>query len=324
MMIEVDRLTKEFTVNRTKAGLWGAVQSLFSREREIHVAVDELSFIVEAGEFVSLIGPNGAGKSTTMKMLSGILHPTRGNIQIMGLDPRKERKRLAYQIGIVFGQRTQLWWDLPLRDSYEILRRMYRLTEKAYRDFLERYDHLLELGAFLETPVRKLSLGQRMRADLAAALIHDPPLLFLDEPTIGLDVVAKKRIRDALKELQTKRGKTILLTTHDMDDIEQLCERVIILHRGKKLLDGSIDELYNRFAPPSAIQVHFLKQPSKKPLHAAMKVEGSGESYRFLYDRRRHSASEVLKEIEQWGNLADVKMMEPDIEEVIRQIYQES
>jgi ABC-2 type transport system ATP-binding protein len=321
-IIEVEELRKEFKIYKSKPGVFGALRSLLSGEAERKVAVDGVSFMIEAGECVGYIGPNGAGKSTTMKMLSGILHPTSGTISILGLSPDRHRKQLAYQFGIVFGQRTQLWWDLPLRDSYDILRRMYHLDGQGYRRFLEMYDSLLGIGAFLETPVRKLSLGQRMRADLAAALIHDPPILFLDEPTIGLDVVAKKRMREFLREIKEANRKTILLTTHDMEEIASLCDRVLVINHGKIVMDGSIEDLQKFIGLPSIIRVKFKERLNRTGmLRGARKWIVNGDELTIYYDRRETTVPILLKEAGGWGEMMDVQMVEPRIEDMIERIY---
>lgn len=206
--------------------------------------MDGISFQVARGEMVGYIGPNGAGKSTTIKMLTGILTPSGGRLRVAGIDPSRERTRLAHRIGVVFGQRTTLWWDLPLRDSYRLMHRMYRIPDRRYRENLDRCVELLDLGDLLEVPVRQLSLGQRMRGDIAAALLHDPEVLYLDEPTIGLDVISKAKVRQFLKELNTERGTTVLLTTHDLTDIEQLCNRVMVIDHGRLMYDGSLAGLH--------------------------------------------------------------------------------
>ena len=229
-VIEVEALSRTFRVARRREG------SLFRRLGRDYAdvrAVDGVSFTIAPGEIVGYIGPNGAGKSTTIKMLTGILVPTSGTVRVAGLDPWRRRTELARRIGVVFGQRTQLWWDLPLRQSFELLRHIYRVPEARHRANLQRYVALLDMEGFLETPVRQLSLGQRMRGELVAALLHDPEILYLDEPTIGLDVVAKARIREFLLALGPERGTTVLLTTHDMGDIERLCRRVLIIDRGR-------------------------------------------------------------------------------------------
>ncbi|GAA0944482.1 ABC transporter ATP-binding protein [Nonomuraea longicatena] len=225
-MIELDRAGRSFKVRR-----------------EVVHAVRELSFTVGAGEFVGYLGPNGAGKSTTIKMLCGILTPTSGRVRVAGLDPSRKRIKVARRIGVVFGQRTTLWWDLPLKDSFELVRLLYKVDRKAFRERLDELIDTLDLSGFLRTPVRQLSLGQRMRGDLTAALLHAPEVLVLDEPTIGLDVVSKNSIRDFLRRLNAERGTTVLLTTHDLDDIERLCRRVMVIDRGALAFDGTLDDL---------------------------------------------------------------------------------
>ncbi|HEY3482879.1 MAG TPA: ATP-binding cassette domain-containing protein, partial [Streptomyces sp.] len=235
-IIALDGVEKVFDVRR-KAGP-------LRRERHQVRAVDGISFTVPRGEVVGYIGPNGAGKSTTIKMLTGILNPSGGRIRICGLDPTRERTRLARRIGVVFGQRTTLWWDLPLRDSYQLVRRMYRIEDARYVRNLDTCVELLDLGPLLDVPVRQLSLGQRMRGDIAAALLHDPEVLYLDEPTIGLDVISKSRVRDFLREVNAERGTTVLLTTHDLTDIEQLCSRVMVIDHGRLMYDGGLEGLH--------------------------------------------------------------------------------
>src|SRR5689334_7518276 len=246
-MIEAKGLCKTFRVARRRPGLLGGLRSVIDPEVRMVEAVQSLSLHVELGEMISLIGPNGAGKSTTIKMLTGILVPTGGHVRVAGLVPMKQRRELAARIGVVFGQRSQLWWDLPLIDSLRLLRHLYRVPEERHNANLVRLRALLDLDEFLTTPVRQLSLGQRMRGDLAAALLHDPELLYLDEPTIGLDVVAKARIREFLLTINAERGVTVLLTTHDMDDVETLCPRMVIVDHGRKLYDGSVASIRARF-----------------------------------------------------------------------------
>ncbi|MFF3437518.1 ATP-binding cassette domain-containing protein [Streptosporangium sp. NPDC002721] len=229
-MIELDRVGRSFTVGRRRA------------RKTVH-AVRDLSFTVEAGEFVGYLGPNGAGKSTTIKMLTGILAPTSGSIRVAGLDPTRRRTALARRIGVVFGQRTTLWWDLPLRDSFELVRHLYKVDQTDFRRRLGELTELLGLADFMTIPVRQLSLGQRMRGDITAALLHDPTVLVLDEPTIGLDVVSKAAMRDFLRRLNAERGTTVLLTTHDMGDIEKLCRRVMLIDHGSLAFDGTLDDL---------------------------------------------------------------------------------
>jgi ABC-2 type transport system ATP-binding protein len=322
-MIVADQLNKHFKIYETKKGFIGSFASLLSTKHHVIKAVNDISFNIQEGEFVGYIGPNGAGKSTTIKMLSGILHPSGGRIEVAGLSPQKRRKEVAKKIGIVFGQRTQLWWDLPLRDSFDILKEMYKVSDAKYQQFLKLYDDMLQIGNFMDTPVRKLSLGQRMRGDLAAAMIHDPDILFLDEPTIGLDVNAKTSIRTFLKELNTKERKTILLTTHDMDDIEQLCSRVIVINHGQIVLDGTLEALRKNIGLPSVMEVQYREKPEsiKAELNGIEKMRWEDDKLVLLYDRSVLSSPSLLQEVTTWGEPVDIQMKEPDIEEVIQKIY---
>ncbi|MCM3700113.1 ATP-binding cassette domain-containing protein [Paenibacillus macerans] len=256
-MIEASHLYKEFKTPVVREGKLSGLRTLFSREYRLKEAVRGISFKIGRGEFVGYIGPNGAGKSTTIKMLTGILHPTSGTVTVGGLNPHRDRRRAVRRLGVVFGQRSQLWWDLPVKDSYDILAEMYGVSPAEKRERLDRFAELLDLREFWMTPVRKLSLGQRMRADIAAAMLHDPDLLFLDEPTIGLDVHAKRNIRQFLQTLNKDFGKTILLTTHDMDDIEQLCSRVMVINHGQLAYDGTIRSLRDMIGLPTVFRVKF-------------------------------------------------------------------
>lgn len=242
-MIEVNHISKEFVSPKKYPGLKGAIKGLFSKEKVIKKAVDDISFQIKDGEIVGYIGSNGAGKSTTIKMMTGILTPTKGNCIINGVDPNRKRKENAQNIGVVFGQRTQLWWDLPLSESFTILKEIYNVSDEDYKKQMAFLNEVLELSEFFDRPVRNLSLGQRMRADLGAALLHNPKVLYLDEPTIGLDVLVKDNIRKAIKEINEKYQTTVILTTHDIGDIEELCNRIIIIDEGKKIYDGGIEEL---------------------------------------------------------------------------------
>ena len=263
-MISVHHLRKDFFVPELLPGPFGTVRSLIRHKGKMVTAVDDISFQIAAGEFVGYIGPNGAGKSTTIKMLTGILHPTQGSISVLGHSPQRERRQVAGQIGVVFGQRSQLWWDLPLQESFELLAAMYQVPKQRQDHMLQLFDDLLGLGQFWQTPVRKLSLGQRMRGEIAAALLHEPKILFLDEPTIGLDIVAKQAVRIFLQEIN-KQGVTILLPTHDLRDIERLCQRVLVINDGKILLDGSIEHLYSQIGAESVLIVDF-REPVVSPL----------------------------------------------------------
>lgn len=246
-LIEARGLTKVFKIFRRREGVSGAFRDLFIREYRNLRAVDGIDFVVEEGEMVGYIGANGAGKSTTIKMLTGILVPTSGTVVVKGYVPYKDREVYTRNIGVVFGQRSQLWWDIAVIESFKLLRRIYDIPQKEYDQRLKKFDEILELSPLLHLPVRKLSLGQRMRCDLAAALLHNPAILFLDEPTIGLDVLAKSKIRDFLKEINDEYKTTVILTTHDLGDIEALCPRVAIIDRGKMLYDGSIEDIYSQW-----------------------------------------------------------------------------
>lgn len=246
-MIEVNHVTKEFVSAKKYPGLRGAVKGLFSREKISKRAVDDISFHIRKGEIVGYIGSNGAGKSTTIKMMTGILTPTRGVCKVNGVDPSKHRKKNAQNIGVVFGQRTQLWWDLPLSESFTILKEIYNVSDEDYKERMAFLNRVLSLEEFFTQPVRNLSLGQRMRADLGAALLHNPPVLYLDEPTIGLDLVVKDNIREAIREINEQYETTVVLTTHDIGDIEELCSRIIIIDSGKLIYDGSLSDLKDRY-----------------------------------------------------------------------------
>ena len=246
-MIELKNVSKEFVSPKKYPGFKGAIKGLFSNEKVSKVAVDDISFTIQDGEIVGYIGSNGAGKSTTIKMMTGILNPSKGICLVDGINPSKNRKENAQNIGVVFGQRTQLWWDLPLSESFTILKEIYDVSDEDYAKQMEFLNRVLELHEFFDRPVRTLSLGQRMRADLGAALLHNPKVLFLDEPTIGLDVVVKDNIRKAIKEINAKSNTTVILTTHDIGDIEELCDRIIIIDEGRKIYDGTTESLKEKY-----------------------------------------------------------------------------
>lgn len=262
-MISVRDLTKTFTVKKRRPGFLGSIVSLFSSKSEEMTAVDHVNFEIGQGELVGYLGPNGAGKSTTIKMLTGILVPSSGQIIIDGLDPEKERRRVAQKIGVVFGQKTQLWWDLPLEESFDLLRTVYRIPANTYKQRMEFFIELLGMKDFLSQQARKLSLGQRMRADLAASLLHEPQILFLDEPTIGLDILTRDIVRKFIKEINEQKKVTILLTTHDIGDIEYLARRLILLDQGKVHYDGGIDEFVARYAAEKVLSIQL--NPSCSP-----------------------------------------------------------
>jgi ABC-2 type transport system ATP-binding protein len=320
-MIEVEELRKHYRVARHHRGLVGSLRNLVETERFLVRAVDGISFRVAEGEFVGFIGPNGAGKSTTLKCLSGVLEPSSGRVQVDGRVPRRDRLAHTARIGVVFGQRTQLWWDLPVIESYELLRRIYRVEADAWRRQLARLADLLELAPLLDTPVRKLSLGQRMRCELAAALLHAPRLLFLDEPTIGLDVVAKETIRGFLAAENRERGTTILLTTHDLADIERLCPRTLLIDHGRLVYDGALAALRRRLGGERVLRVEF-EGPAPRALPEGVVEEERGPERLVLrFDRERISSGRLIEWLAERAPIADLTLSEPPIERVVAGLY---
>ena len=312
-LIQLRDVTKTFTVAR-KAG------RVRRRFEQVH-AVDHISFTVAQGTMVGYIGPNGAGKSTTVKMLTGILVPTSGQVRVAGLEPSRNRVELARRIGVVFGQRTQLWWDLPLRDSFDLLRSIYRVPGARHARNMAAFTELLDLAPFLDVPVRQLSLGQRMRGELTAALLHDPDIVYLDEPTIGLDVVSKAQVRDFLTGINRERGTTVLLTTHDLSDIERLCRRILIIDLGHVIYDGDLPTIRRRFGDERTLVVDLEEAgpPIDVPGAVVDRVEGSRQWLRFHGSEL--SASELVARVAERVRLVDLAVEETDIEDVVRRIY---
>ena len=321
-LIEVEGLNKTFKVATRRAGRFGALKTLLSRQTREVSAVDGVSFRLDAGEMVGYIGPNGAGKSTTIKMLTGILVPSGGRIVVDGRVPHQQRVEHVRRIGVVFGQRTQLWWDLPAIESFELLRHIYRLPAERWRKNLDTFVDLLELGPFLETPVRQLSLGQRMRADLAAALLHDPAILFLDEPTIGLDVVAKERIRRFLLDVNRERGVTVILTTHDLEDIARLCQRVVLIDHGRVIYDGGLEALRARFGRQRTLVVDFDQEVNGLRVGDAEVVRREGPRVWLRFDREATTAAALIAEVAARYRIRDLTVEEPEIEGIVRGIYE--
>ncbi|MFC3746643.1 ATP-binding cassette domain-containing protein [Paenibacillus sp. GCM10012306] len=320
-IIEVNDLVKEFVVVRKKTGLAGAVRSLVMPDKKIVRGVDGLSFNIEQGDIVGYIGPNGAGKSTTIKMLTGILHPTSGNIRVCGLSPQKERKAVVRQLGVVFGQRTQLYWDLRLGETFELLKRIYRIEDKKFKHTLDMLNDVLRIQDFIDTPVRQLSLGQRMRGDLAASMIHEPSVLFLDEPTIGLDADAKHAIRQFIKTMNRERRMTVFLTTHDLDDVEQLCSRLLVVNHGHIVEDGPLDTIVNKLAP-SRLLVIELSEEAQAPEHLrAQLVRQEGLKLWYQFDKAGITAAELIADLSGKLPIRDLSVQEPDIEDAIREVY---
>jgi ABC-2 type transport system ATP-binding protein len=322
-LISARDLRKTFKVLRHRRGALGALRNLVSREHTLVRAVDGIAFDVQSGELVGYLGPNGAGKSTTLKILTGLLVPSGGEVVVDGRVPWRARKAHVARIGAVFGQRTTLWWDLPVIESLDLLQHVYRIPPERFRRNLAQFRELLELDVFIDTPVRQLSLGQRMRADLCAALLHDPPLLFLDEPTIGLDVVAKERIRQFIRHVNRERGTTVLLTTHDLSDVERLCERVMIIDRGRLLYDGPLDDLRSRFGGRRELVVDFAEEYVDVSVDGAEVVERAGLRAAYRFDRGAVTASDLIGRLSLRYRIADLSVREPDIEDTVRRIYEE-
>ena len=323
--IELERVCKTFRVTGKEKGLAGAVKGLFRpNRREVH-AVRDVSFAIEPGELVGFIGPNGAGKSTTIKMLSGILYPTSGRVSVVGLSPQRQRRAVVQRIGAVFGQRSQLNWDLRLGESYELFKRIYRVAGDDFERSLAELCEVLGIGDLLDTPVRQLSLGQRMRGELAGAMLHAPDILFLDEPTIGMDIEVKAAIRAFILDINRRRRTTVLLTTHDLDDVEELCERLIIINRGRIIEDGPLAALVDSITPHRYLIVE-CDPGAGEPLsgfahpHAEI-LERRNNVVRIRFTRSQVSASALIAELSARYRVRDVSVQEPDIEDVIRTVY---
>ena len=325
-IIEVWNLTKVFRVSQKEPGVAGAVKALFRPRHQEVAAVNGITFSIEPGELVGYIGVNGAGKSTTVKMLTGILVPTSGNIVANGFVPYRDRRRYTKHIGVVFGQRTQLWWDIAVVESFKLLKEIYEVSDADYRRQLGVFSEILNLKDYLNTPVRKLSLGQRMRCDIAASLLHNPPVLFLDEPTIGLDVVAKDRIREFLKEVNRMERTTVLLTTHDLSDIEELCSRIIVIDKGKILFDGALRAMKGRLAKYNQVKF-LLKDRAQAASLAQITTDGiscervDDVTYLMRFDREKHSSAEVIRNLVNRLEVRDIFIEEEPIEDIVKRIY---
>lgn len=329
-MIKVQNVSKEFKKVIKEPGLKGSVKSLFHKKTELVKAVDDISFEVSKGEILGFIGPNGAGKSTAIKMLTGILTPTSGEIVINGQVPFKNRKKYVKEIGVVFGQRTQLWWDLPLTETFTVLKEIYQIDEKAFKVRMDFLNQVLELEPFITSPVRTLSLGQRMRADIAAAMIHNPKVLFLDEPTIGLDVVVKDNIRRAIAEINKNEKTTIILTTHDLSDIELLCKRIVMIDKGKKVYDGELDSMKERYGKMREIHITLKSAADMDKLSFTEKFSFSDDDLEIVSDGKKAvvrfnsskvQVSDMLSYILGAISVKDIAVSEADIEEIIRRLY---
>ncbi|ABX43034.1 ABC transporter ATP-binding protein [Lachnoclostridium phytofermentans] len=321
-MIEFKNISKTYRVAKRQAGFGNAMKALFSREHELVHALNDVSFTVGDGEIVGYIGPNGAGKSTTIKIMCGILTPDSGECVINGRIPWKDRISYVREIGVVFGQRSQLWWDVPIIDSFELLKNMYKIDQKIYMSNLDELTQLLDLGEILKTPTRNLSLGQRMRCEIAASLLHNPKTLFLDEPTIGLDAVSKIAVRQFIKKLNTERGTTIILTTHDMQDIEALTERILLIGKGKILLDGSLEELKKHTSQKKTLVVKYKQ--NKPELYTGMElIESKQEHLVIALDPSILSVSDAIAYLAKQTELLDVSVSGITAEEMVAELYKE-
>lgn len=329
-MINVENVSKDFKKVVKDQGLKGSVKSLFNRKYEVVKAVDDISFQVPKGEILGFIGANGAGKSTTIKMLTGILTPTDGKIEINGQIPYKNRKKYVKEIGVVFGQRTQLWWDLPLVETFSVLKQIYQVEDKAYEKRMGFLNEVLELQDFIKSPVRTLSLGQRMRADLAASMIHNPKVLFLDEPTIGLDVAVKNNIRKAITQINEKEKTTIILTTHDLNDIETLCKRIVMIDKGKIMYDGALTQMKQNYGKYREVNMSLFNNDDFEKFHFAedlkvtddaVKVDRNKEKITITFDSDAVRISDLLSYILSKTQVKDIAVKDVNIEEIVCRMY---
>ena len=319
-MIDVKNLSKDYTIKRKGAGLSGALKGLVTRNTDVIHAVKDLSFHIDEGEIVGFIGPNGAGKSTTIKMMSGILTPTSGSVLIDGEDITKHRKEVVRNIGVVFGQRTQLNWDLRLGETFELLKHIYRIEQTDYDKTLDVMNDILGIKELIDKPVRQMSLGQRVKGDLVASMLHSPKVLFLDEPTIGLDVSAKYSLRKFIKEINQVRKTTIILTTHDLGDIQELCERLIIINHGEMMEDGNLKEITDRIAPYKTLVVEYYDEEA--PSHDKCEMIGhEGNVARYRFAKSDITAADIIADLSAGKSLKDVSIEEAGIDDIIKIAY---
>lgn len=322
-LIKAEDLNKTFKIYSQGEGLRGYLKSFIKRDYEVIHAVESLDLEIDEGEMIGYIGANGAGKSTTVKMLTGILEPSSGKIEVDGRNPHRHRKKNAMNIGVVFGQKTQLWWDLPVKESFRLLKEIYEVDNEAYEERIEEFDEVLQLSEFWDQPVRKLSLGQKMRCELAAAFLHHPKIVYLDEPTIGLDVAVKERIRDFIRKMNREINITVMLTTHDIGDIEDLCDRIVVLDKGKKIYDGELDALVNDFSSRRLLMDVKRPEDFKLDIEGVNSVSIVDEGLEVVFDREVISASDLMREILEDYEVQDFQIKEPDIEEVVKKVYNE-
>ena len=324
-MIVVENLEKVFNKPISKPGIIGMYKTLFSRKYETKVAVNKINFTINEGEIVGYIGSNGAGKSTTIKMMCGILNPTSGKVLINGIEPYKKRQTVAKQIGVVFGQKTQLWWDIPLIESFNVLKEIYLISDEEYKERFDFLQEVLDIKDFINQPVRTLSLGQRMRADLAASLLHNPKILFLDEPTIGLDVLVKEKIRNAILMMNKKYNTTVILTTHDMSDIEMLCNRIIMIEKGNIIYDGSLKDIKNKFGDLRTLNIQLdttsINLDELKTFNDQVNYEFENGTLIAKFDAAKVSLDKVINEILKKFTIKDMKIKELTIEDIAKEMY---
>jgi ABC-2 type transport system ATP-binding protein len=327
-MIEVKNLKKEFKMSKKYPGFKGAIKSFFSREYTIKTAVDDISFKIDKGEIVGYIGENGAGKSTTIKMMTGILTPTSGQVLVNQRVPYEDRQKNAKDIGVVFGQKTQLWWDLPLSETFSLLKDIYEVDEKDFRERMKFLNEILDMEPFMLSPVRTLSLGQRMRADLAAAFIHNPKVIYLDEPTIGLDVVVKDNVRKAIKKINQDFGTTIILTTHDLNDIEELCSRIIIIDSGKLIYDGGLQEIKELYGYMTNIEVQLKQEINLKEVEFIkeldkenIKINIKENKLTITFNKNNVSTTDIIGRLMAKFEVVDFSVNDTTVEEIVKKIY---
>lgn len=320
MIISVSKLSKHYTSYKKEPGIVGSVKSLFSRRYEVKKAVDDISFQIDEGELIGFIGPNGAGKTTTLKCLSGLLHPTSGSVSILGYTPFERKNKFLKQISLVMGQKNQLWWDLPPMETFLLNKEIYEVADVTFKKTLGELVGLLEVEDILNVQVRKLSLGQRMKCELIAALVHIPKVLFLDEPTIGLDVVMQQKLREFIKEYNTKFGSTILLTSHYMEDVKELCKRVIIIDKGKILYDGDLEDIVKKYSTHKLLSVEFTKKVTKEDFKDVGKII-EFDPYKITLSVKREQSNSVASHLLDSFPVEDLTIEEESIEEIIRQVF---
>jgi ABC-2 type transport system ATP-binding protein len=328
-IIRVSNLTKKFTIYEKEAGLKGVFKSFFNAKKIIKTAVDDVSFSINEGEILGYIGPNGAGKSTTIKVLTGILTPTSGEVGVDGLIPYQKRTQNAKKIGVVFGQRTQLWWDLPLNESFTVLKEIYQVSDEDFKERMTYFEELFGLNEFIKQPVRQLSLGQRMKADIVASLLHNPKILYLDEPTIGLDVIAKESIRKTIKEINQKYHTTVILTTHDLADIEELCNRILLIDKGKIIYDGDLNHIRETYGSKKIITFTF-KSPDEadkidvkkfKTVDKDLTVVVEDNKVNIIFNKQKIQIKDITYHVLNQADVLDIDISDDQLENIIKAIY---